>query len=46
MIVDKENGINDNKYKLAPIVPVNTELSMADLRKEKQDNYISLLKRN
>jgi hypothetical protein len=46
MLAVKENGINDNKYKLAPINPVNTELSMADLRKEKQDNYISLLKRN
>lgn len=46
MLAVKENGINDNKYKLAPINPVNTELSMADIRKEKQDNYISLLKRN
>ncbi len=46
MLAVKENGINDNKYKLAPINPVNTELSMADLRKEKQDNYISLLKRS
>lgn len=46
MLAVKENGINDNKYKLAPINPVNTELSMTDLRKEKQDNYISLLKRS
>jgi hypothetical protein len=46
MLVLKDNGINDNKYRLSPFQPVPTELSTLDqLRAANADNYISLLKK-
>jgi hypothetical protein len=46
MLVLKDNGINDNKYRLAPFKPVPNDLSTLDqLRHDNLDNYISLLKK-
>lgn len=46
MLVLKENGINDNKYRLTHFQPVPSDLSTLDkLRADNQDNYISLLKK-
>lgn len=46
MLVLKDNGINDNKYQLAPFQPVPPDLASYDqLRSQHLDNYVSLLKK-
>ena len=46
MLVLKENGINDNKYRLAPFLPIPNDLTTLEhLRRDNLDNYISLLKK-
>jgi hypothetical protein len=47
MLVLKENGINDNKYKLTRFHPISTEITSYDqLKEQHMDNYISLLKKS
>jgi len=42
-----KTSINDNKYKLTPFKPIETEhKSLEDLRAKHLDNYISLLKKS
>ena len=45
MVAAKEAGINDNKYKLHRLEGVDREGTMQSLRKNHQDNYVSLLKK-
>ena len=45
MIAVKEKGIEDNKYDLRTTEPVDTSLNLEELRKNQQDNFVSLLKR-
>ena len=42
----KDQGINDNKFKLKPIEPISHEVNtLQQLRDQNLDNYISLLKK-
>jgi hypothetical protein len=41
----KEEGFTANKYTLHPLQEVNTESSLEELRRNHQDNYLSLLKK-
>lgn len=45
MVAVKENGIEDNKYTLKRTEAVDPNLTFDELRKNQQDNYVSLLKR-
>jgi hypothetical protein len=45
LIAVKEQSINDNKYKLEKLTEVCKDSSLQELRKNHQDNYISLLKK-
>jgi hypothetical protein len=45
LIAVKETSVTDNKYKLSPLTEVNPQNSLEELRKQHQDNYISLLKK-
>lgn len=46
MLVLKENGINDNKYRLQGFQTISPEVTTLEhLRREHMDNYISLLKK-
>ena len=45
MVAAKDQGINDNKYKLHSLDAVDPEGTLESLRKNHQDNYVSLLKK-
>lgn len=45
MVAVKEHSIEDNKYSLTRLEAVDPNLTLHELRKKQQDNYVSLLKR-